>query len=202
MEVVSLFTEPESYFDRNASGGYRGSVAVILVAAGLSGGGGIYSTWWLFGKPGLATPITYVLSALIGVAIPLLIWLIASVLFHGIATMFADGDASFTELLRWSAYGMAPYAIASAISLVLTFFVFQEVGGPTAPSEIRAASIAFQNHTLTWASNVVVLASLLWSGDLWASAVRHTYDVDERTALKVVAVPVLLVLGLGFLVLV
>lgn len=191
---VELLTDTESFFDRQTSSGFAIPGAIVVVTAVIALVNDLYVVGWLFSDTEMSLLLIYAFSGPIAVAIPLLVWVLMTASFHGIATVVYESDASFKRLLRLTGYGMAPYAVGSLVSMVMTILVLNDLAAPTSMAETTEAQQLLENDTRFLAAGYLFLGFLVWCGDLWATAVQTVHDVSQKRALVIVAGPVAVLL--------
>ncbi|WP_135825735.1 Yip1 family protein [Halorussus ruber] len=193
MVGVELFRDTESFFDRRTSSGFAVPGAIVLLTALISVVNDIYVINWQFSNTEMNMTILYVLTGLVSGGLPILVWVLVTACFHGIATVVYESDASFKRLLQLTAYGMVPYALGSLVSFAVTMVVVNDLSAPTSAAE--ATQTALSNDWRIVAVGYLFLAFLVWSADIWAVAVQSVHDVSQKRAFAIVAGPVVVLLA-------
>lgn len=209
--ISSLLTDPDAFFrDRSDSPSLKGPVAVITLIAVL---GAITATIEfratadlfesVVGEAGgdaatTAFQVFQIIGLAIGVVVPYVIWLLYAGLFYGVSALF-DADGSFTTTLAFVGWGFVPSVVGSLLQLFITVYRF-EVRGVDVPTEVTEESIQQFSQQIASGPLVALSAALgivftLWSGLLWAFAMKHARSLSFRRAAITVVVPV----GLGVL---
>lgn len=194
-----LFTDTEAYFEENGPNGNFLPALIIFFVITVGLVTQIYQVRWMYSDVDVPAGVIYVMSGLFTVAITVLVWVLTTACFQGIATIVYERDGSFKTLLRRTAFGMIPYAIGSIIAFCVTVYLTGIIPSPTTEQELQQATATLNNHPWYTVANYLFLVLLVWSGDFWAAAVQTTHDISETRAIKIVALPVLLLIGVFWL---
>src|SRR6056297_2413707 len=101
--AVKLFTDTKLFFDRQTPKGFAVPGAIVLFTALISVVNDIYVINWQFSNTEINTTIIYVLTGLVSGSLPILVWVLMTACFHGIATVVYESNASFKRLLQLTA---------------------------------------------------------------------------------------------------
>lgn len=125
-------------------------------------------------------------------------WVVFSGIFY-LLSMPMKGSGSFRRVLEYTAYGLVPVIIGSALSLILLIYYLPMVEVPTVTSVTDPAAVqelvtrilkdpAFLEYTRI--SAVISVLFLAWSANLWIFGMRHARALSLRNAAIVVLIPV------------
>jgi len=204
--IGALLTEPESFFrERRNSPSLKGPIAVVTAVALLGAVGAviqframsaIFSD--LGGEAGAFAGAFQAVGIVIALVTPFIFWVLYAGLFHGISIIF-DGKGPFTTTLALVGWGFVPNVVSSLFTVLLNFYRFNVRG--VAPADVTQESMQqfqqqVQSGPLVALAGVVGLVFTLWSGLLWAFAMKHARTLSMREAVLTVVLPVLV--GVGF----
>lgn len=134
-------------------------------------------------------------------------WTVLSAAFVGLSWLYS-GHGTFMETMQLTAWGFVPIAVANVLYYgvlaaglalkeytgILTAFAEQSTRQPPFNDpQANAHWVVNQIRQEPWFILVALVAILLtlYSGYLWAFAVKHARNIETDQAYKVVAVPVL-----------
>ncbi len=201
---MSVVSDPNGFYERGKSGlsvrYVLGIVALAGVASSLSGIVLLY--YQLQIVPGAATTLLLtggVVTLLANVLSVFAFWFVYAVVIHLLAMGITEGsmlsvpEGSFRRLSLFVGCGFLPDVLAGINKAVATFLTVRTAFAGTEPSELDASVLAasLQGATAMRMTVAVTTVILLWRGFIWAFAVKHTYDIELRTAAAIAAVPTL-----------
>jgi hypothetical protein len=204
--IPQLVTDPEEFLRRQVdSATIRWEVALVLLVGSLSLPG-IYRISTL--TEGVVDSETFTFAFAGRMARPLvivmLLWVGYSLAFHVLANRFR-GRGPPGRLLRGTAWALLPLGLGNLVRSAAMVLVSSGLNveavmtGRSASEQLGSVLDAVVSEPIVVATTVLFLLLLVWSGYLMTYVVQVGKDVDRRTAVKVVVVPVgLHALGLLF----
>lgn len=189
---------PASFFEHEAADpGLRGPVLVVaaLALAGvlssipvfLTAANSVAQEAQPFVLAGLG------IGVIIGAFAPFVVWLIYTLLFYGLSTLF-DGSGEFRDLFALVGWGFAPRVLASLVGTVVTLVLLPESGFAD-PQAAQSFANEMTTNPLGIANRIFGLLMTLWAAWIWTHAVAAGRDLSRRDA----AITVGVVVGLGVL---
>ena len=193
--LFDLLADPDRFFERELeAGGFlrpTAVVAVLGVVSALSGIPIVEATFAALPDEAAAfAGIGYAFAIVGGFLGAFFVWLLYAVVFLAIARIAFDGDGSFQETLRATAWGFLPAIVAAAASGVAAYYVFQSVTFPSDPAQIQAFASQLQRRPPFLAAGVLGVFLTLVQAFVWTFGVRHAQGIDLRDAGITVGVPV------------
>lgn len=192
--VKNLLAEPDSFFqERAVDNSLQWPLLVVLVTA-ISHtittpivGAILWNT--TSGAASRIALVVYFVRVLSGFLWFFLEWFIYSIVFQTIASMFG-GQGEFRDLFYLVGWGFVPSVFAG---LLVAFAIFSAIINLPSPENLQQ----FSSFTRQIQLNYFVRTSrlfgeffTLWSGFLWAFAVKNVHDINFRAAAITVAIPI------------
>lgn len=195
--MKSLLTDPDRFFENESQDPDLLFPAIIVVAAGLLAALSQlpmleYVDQSLTGTAAGASSIIYVSTLVGAVAGPIVIWLIVTVFFYGVATLAFDGEGSLLETLGLVGWGYVPAVLSGLLSVLGYYWVFsnRQPQSVSDPQMLQTFLQDLQSIPEIQALIAVSVLFTLWQGVIWAYAIKQGLDVSLREGAITVALPV------------
>jgi len=199
---MSVVVDPDEFYERNKEDLSVRYVLGIVALAGLASSllGVVILYYQLQITAGPATPLLVtggVITALANILSVFAFWFVYAVLIHVVAMVVTEGSAlsvpqgTFRQLCLFVGCGFIAGIMAGLNKAVATFLTVRNLFAASDLSELNANVLAssLQGATAMRMTVAVTAVIVLWRGFIWVFAVKHTYDVDLRTATVIAAVP-------------
>ncbi|WP_226022473.1 Yip1 family protein [Halomicrobium salinisoli] len=195
--MKSLLTDPDRFFADESTDPDLLFPSIIVVAAGLLGALSQlpmleYVDQSLTGTAAGASSLIYV-STLVGAVVgPIVIWLIVTAFFYGVATMAFDGEGSFVDTLGLVGWGYVPAVLSGLLSVFGYYWVFS-TRPPESISDPRMVQTFLQDLQGIPEIRALIAVGILftlWQGVIWAYAIKQGLDVSLREGAITAALPV------------
>lgn len=199
--VWQLLTNPDAFLERHLRGKSLKLEAFVVTLCGAAGGLGL-----LYLSYELDQEIEFSLAYLefhmaAQVLKPVLVLFFAWFGYSFIAHYFSQRIGSrrpWKRLLRVTSWALVPLGIGYLVRSIAIIVAFQLDPPDVEPEEITNAEIAVEEFILDGlltdpivvGGTVVVLLSLIWTGYLFALAIKNAKELPFETAWKIAAIPV------------
>lgn len=202
MFATELLFDPDSFFGETDVG--IGFPAAVLVGMGvcslLAAGLRLWVVIQSVDGPGTQTALALVglVSLVVSVFVPFVTCLAYGAAIYALAR-FYGGSGSFRTTFWAVGYGFLPGLLGSVVVVAATALAVSAVPPPASPDQIGAFMSRVDAHTASHLGEAVNLATLAWSGFLWAFAMKHVHEVDELDGVVAVGAPLVVALTLRIL---
>ncbi len=195
--MKSLLTDPDRFFADESEDPDLLFPAIIVVAAGLLAALSQlpmleYVDRSLTGTAAGASSFLYVVTLAVAVVGPIVIWVVATAFFYGVATLAFDGEGSFADTLGLVGWGYVPVVLSGLLSVFGYYWAFSN-RSPRSVSDPRMVQPFMRDLLsipLIRALTAVGVLFTIWQGVLWAYAVKQGLDLSLREGAITVALPV------------
>lgn len=140
--------------------------------------------------------VGYLIGGLVGLLSTFVIWFFFAAAFYLLSNRFTS-NGEFRDVFRLVGWGFLPSAIAGLVGIVITFYVIRGLPTPTDPKMARTLLDQMTKHPLVQTSKLIRTVFTLWSGMIWAFAVKHARDLSISDATKVVVFPIAVSIGIS-----
>ncbi|MFB6149001.1 MAG: Yip1 family protein [Halobacteriales archaeon] len=194
----AALTDPASFFEREAAEPRLREPILIVAVVGIVG---LLSSVPVFqaimgAVPEAASPFVMIglgLGAVIGLVSPFVIWLVYTVLFYGLSSLF-DGIGEFRNLFAVVGWGFAPNILGQLVSGIVLVVLLSR-GAFSNPQEAQQFARSATTGPLGVFNRGFGLLMTLWSAWIWTYAVAAVRGLSRREA----AISVGVVVGAGIL---
>ena len=191
---VDVITDPDSFFSRKVSDGGLLAPAVIVLLAGVSS---VLGTLLVIPKVTSTLPsdvgsfaaVGYLIGSGAGVLAVFVLWFFYTGVFYMISRLF-EADGEFRDLFLLVGWGFIPSIANGLIGAGMMYFALQGASGPQDPQQLATYMQSIRTGSVFTISSGLTVVFTIWSGMLWAFAVKHARRIPLRQALATVAIPV------------
>ncbi len=136
--------------------------------------------------------IIYITTLAGGVLGPVVIWLIVTAFFYGVATPAFDGEGSFTDTLALAGWRYVPAVLNGLLSTFGYYWVFSNRSPQSVSDPQMAQSFiqSLQGITGIQLLTAVGIVFTIWQGIIWTYAIKQGLAVSLRDGAITAAVPV------------
>jgi hypothetical protein len=197
MSILDLVTDPEPYMERKASGrSLRCEAIVLLVVGALGVPGVVYAGQEIASNMAADTGdilmVGLAIEPLIGIY---LIWFGSVITAHIIANRFYNSREPILRLLKTSAWAFVPIGIGNLAQSGALYLIFQDPDLPSDPEVTTALEVArslissVMDEPVYLVGFGVLIITVLYSGYLFSFSIQKAKEIPHDDALKVAAVP-------------
>ncbi|MDD3977208.1 YIP1 family protein [Methanomicrobium antiquum] len=138
----------------------------------------------------LAVVIT-VFTIVFTIVFTFILWVVAAGIFH-IISSFLKAKGTFNRSLEITSYGMIPQIFGTLLSSVLVYMHFSSLNlyPVSSQAEIEALTTAISTGPLMTAGGIISLIFVLWSANIWIIGFMKCREMDVKSALIAVGIPV------------
>jgi hypothetical protein len=202
---TSLFTDPDTFFQRRSEnpGLFRPLIIVFLAAIASAGTLTVLFQTLSGEVPGIILGIVAVLMFLRFIR-QFFAWIVFAIVFY-LISIAVDGDGSLGDTFKLIGWGFIPQLILGVISTITTYIAVQATEIPTfaqnidiqdqqqlseASSKLAEYQSVIDSHLAVRIIVVLSLLFLIWQLVIWVFAVKHARDLTTRGGVISVAIPV------------
>lgn len=110
------------------------------------------------------------------------------------ASLFYSRDGEFRQLFRLIGWGFVPQIFSGLVLGTTTYYVFHTLDVTAFQlSNMQTVNAYIRNHQFFVIGKLLSLVFVVWSGLLWAFALKNVRKLDRVTSVKITAIPVLLI---------
>lgn len=198
----SIVTDPDQFFRRRNDEERLWPGTIILLCSSVIGAAGTIAVTLHTAQvlpSGVRSVATF--GALIGVVIsgllPLTLWGGFSTVLHLSSAWFSDADGEFRTTVRLTAWGFFPYLLTVSVSTGVLLVVIFTTPLPTDAANLATYAQSVRQNPLFLLVDIVRFVCAIWSGFLWAFAVKHARNVTVRQGVFAAVGPTLMLLFLA-----
>jgi hypothetical protein len=188
--VGELLLKPDGFFARVTSEAENLVPPAVIV--GIAGIIGCLSGTLVLLTAGDMMVLLIPFTLISAMALPFITWAIFTAVLHGLSRLLS-GAGSFTTTLQNTGYGMLPWTIAHAFTLLSAIEMSWNVEYYRTAEGMRSMLTLSGTRT---AFLVLAVLFMLWTGYLWVYGTRHAH----RLTVKKAVIPVACLLVLYFIV--